>query len=278
MRKLDWFKELPFYQIAVLYMATRLYVNLYQVYIPLYVQETLNVDQSYVATVPFAMYLSGFGGSLIMKQINKKIGRKGTFALGCVVGICGCVWVWFGAGSYFSEWGIFLVAALLGIGGSTLLITSLSITADLIGHNVEGGAFVYGFMSLVDKVSNGVLIMIIQTKDPSEGWYYRSVITYACGSACVLGIGVVLTLINTRVGQRRKGKLSPVMEILEESDVTDSDGGIDNPAASCTSDEKPAVPSICQLKVEDHPSQCQCEIPKLCTHRPAENGKVDGRY
>lgn len=31
MRKVDWFKELPFYQIAVLYMATRLYVNLYQV-------------------------------------------------------------------------------------------------------------------------------------------------------------------------------------------------------------------------------------------------------
>lgn len=31
MKKVDWFKELPFYQIAVLYMATRLYVNLYQV-------------------------------------------------------------------------------------------------------------------------------------------------------------------------------------------------------------------------------------------------------
>ena len=55
-----------------------------------------------------------------------------------------------------------MVACLLGIGGSTLLITSLSITADLIGINVGGGAFVYGFMSLVDKFSNGIVIMIIQ--------------------------------------------------------------------------------------------------------------------
>ena len=31
MRKRDWFRERTFYQIAVLYMATRLYCNLYQV-------------------------------------------------------------------------------------------------------------------------------------------------------------------------------------------------------------------------------------------------------
>lgn len=76
--------------------------------------------------------------------------------------------MWFGEGSYYTEWGIFLVATLLGTGGSTLLITSLSITADLIGSNVEGGAFVYGFMSLVDKFSNGIIIMIIQNSNPEE--------------------------------------------------------------------------------------------------------------
>lgn len=85
-----------------------------------------------------------------------------------MVGIGGCLWVWFGEGSYYTEWGIFLVATLLGTGGSTLLITSLSITADLIGSNVEGGAFVYGFMSLVDKFSNGIIIMIIQNSNPEE--------------------------------------------------------------------------------------------------------------
>lgn len=88
--------------------------------------------------------------------------------MGCCFGIAGCIWVWFGDGAYYREWGIFVVGALLGIGGSTLLITSLSITADLIGENVEGGAFVYGFMSLVDKFSNGIIIMIIQECNPEE--------------------------------------------------------------------------------------------------------------
>lgn len=249
MRKLDWFKELPFYQIAVLYMATRLYVNLYQAYIPLYVQETLKLDQTFLATVPFAMYLAGFTGSLLMKEINKKIGRKRTFAFGCCIGIVGCVWLWFGEGSYYREWGIFVVGALLGIGGSTLLITSLSITADLIGENVEGGAFVYGFMSLVDKFSNGIIIMIIQESNPEEPWYYRSVITFACGSACVLGILVVISLMNVKVGGTRSREVA--LSIFEDSDtetssmVEEAKCGIDNPIMSISEISQQSIPPYC---------------------------------
>ena len=51
---------------------------------------------------------------------------------------------------------IYFVAAFIGSGGAGLLITSLSIVADLIGKNKESSAFVYGIMSLVDKVSNGM--------------------------------------------------------------------------------------------------------------------------
>ena len=88
--------------------------------------------------------------------------------MGYLFGISGCAWVWIGGDEGYRVWGIYIVAALLGIGGSTLLITSLSITADLIGSNVEGGAFVYGSMSLIDKVSNGIIIMIIQQNTPTE--------------------------------------------------------------------------------------------------------------
>lgn len=296
MKKIDWFKELPFYQIAALYMATRLYVNLYQVYMPLYVQDTLQLNESFVATVPFAINLAGFAGSLIMKEINKKIGRKRTFALGCCVGLAGSVWVWFGSEEYYKQWGIFLVAALLGIGGSTLLITSLSITADLIGQNVEGGAFVYGFMSFVDKVSNGIIIMIIQNSNPGEPWYYRNVITLACGVSCLVGIAVVITLINVRVGHRETN-LTAIM-ILEDSDNSKSSvEGVDNPAMSPDSVEKsdhnkpswepknnPAIStisqgrhsydaaqdvrrSVCQLRAEDTPARCECKVPEMCHHK-----------
>lgn len=49
-----------------------------------------------------------------------------------------------------------------GAGSSVMLVTSLGITADLIGPNIESGAFVYGTMSFMDKLSNGVAVTVIQ--------------------------------------------------------------------------------------------------------------------
>ncbi|CAL4108311.1 unnamed protein product, partial [Meganyctiphanes norvegica] len=236
MKKLDWFKELPFYQIAVLYMATRLYVNLYQSYIVLYIQDTLMLPVATVATVPFVMYAAGFAGSIVMEFINSKIGRKATFTLGCLVGLSGCIWVGLDRSEEFNNVGIYMVASLLGIGGSTLLITSLSLTADLIGDNVEGGAFVYGFMSLVDKFSNGIIIMLIQSlgeNQPEGSNFYQMVITYACGSACVLGILVIMTLINRSINTRNNSSRKSTLVISTFDDDNDqqdndSDGGIGN--------------------------------------------------
>ena len=50
---------------------------------------------------------------------------------------------------------IYLIAVLVGFGGSAMLITSLSITAELVGNNVESSAFIYGAMSFTDKLSTG---------------------------------------------------------------------------------------------------------------------------
>ena len=47
-----------------------------------------------------------------------------------------------------------------------MLVTSLSITADFIGGNVESGAFVYGAMSFTDKISNGLAVMLVQSLTP----------------------------------------------------------------------------------------------------------------
>lgn len=43
-----------------------------------------------------------------------------------------------------------------------MLVTSLGVCADLIGQNTESGAFIYGVMSFMDKLSNGFVIMLIQ--------------------------------------------------------------------------------------------------------------------
>ena len=55
----------------------------------------------------------------------------------------------------FTRVEIYIIAILIGSGGAGMLITSLSLTAELIGKNKESGAFVYGAISLIDKISNG---------------------------------------------------------------------------------------------------------------------------
>lgn len=235
-RKRDWFKMLTFYQVGAMYTATRLYVNLYMTYIPLFVDNTLKMDIIFVAVVPMIMHFSSFLGSFVMKPINRIIGRKRTFSLGCCVGLAACIWIGAGGQSgYFKVWGVYPVAVLLGIGGSVLLITSLSITADLIGENSEGGAFVYGFMSLLDKVSNGIVIMVIQKLDDNQPMYYREVLAFACGVPCILGVVVTLTMYKSRVGVLERGQIVVVTTVEKDPEDTDStekhrSGSMDNPA------------------------------------------------
>ena len=67
-------------------MSTRLFVNLSQVYLPLYLQESLELRSTYVATIPLVMYSSSFLVSRLMKFLNNKAGRKLSFLIGAIVG------------------------------------------------------------------------------------------------------------------------------------------------------------------------------------------------
>ncbi|KAF2345957.1 Major facilitator superfamily domain, partial [Trinorchestia longiramus] len=166
MSPIDWFKKKQFYLVAVLYMCTRLFCNLSQAYMPIYLQDTLVLSPQSVAYIPLTMYVAGFITTTSIKPINVRFGRKVSYLLGSLLGLSACIWINFGAGPVYSKYMVYPMAALLGAGSSTMLVTSLSITADLIGNNVESGAFVYGAMSFTDKLSNGVAIMIIQYFSP----------------------------------------------------------------------------------------------------------------
>ena len=104
------------------------------------------------------MYCSSFVFSRVMKSLNREAGRKISFLLGAVVGLSASIWVYYGedeTGSmedFFRTYGIFFPAILFGAAGSTILITSLSLTAELISNNTETSAFIYGAMSFTDKV------------------------------------------------------------------------------------------------------------------------------
>ena len=114
-----------------------------------------------------------------------------TYFVGLLVILAFAAWV-----ALADELGVavYVVAVLLGTGCATILVTSLAMTADLIGPHTVGllsrsglglgtraeaweaeplpvspqhsGAFVYGAMSFSDKVANGLAVMAIQSLHP----------------------------------------------------------------------------------------------------------------
>uniref|UniRef100_A0A8C4PUV8 Major facilitator superfamily domain containing 12 n=1 Tax=Equus asinus asinus TaxID=83772 RepID=A0A8C4PUV8_EQUAS len=216
-----WLREPSFYQVGLLYMSTRLIVNLSQTYIAMYLTYSLNMPkvsgrgargggggvaredpaepaplrpQKFIATIPLVMYVSGFCSSFLMKPVNKCIGRNMTYFVGLLVILAFAAWV-----ALVDELGmaVYVAAVLLGGGCATILVTSLAMTADLIGPHTHSGAFVYGAMSFSDKVANGLAVMVIQSLHPCSlelccracvGFYHWVMV------AVTGGVGVAATL------------------------------------------------------------------------------------
>ncbi|XP_074659678.1 major facilitator superfamily domain-containing protein 12-like [Tubulanus polymorphus] len=200
----SWLKLKQFYLVAMLYMCTRLVVNVSQVYLPTYLLYALDLDKAYMAIVPLVVFVSGFVTSIFMKLVNRICGRKVTYYIGLQL-ICGaCVWFYF-ISLYDLERQIFGAAVLLGSGCSTILITSLSLTADLIADDTETSAFVYGAMSFTDKLSNGVAVILIQRFHPccvASPLYHRNVMAFVPGGVALLALVVLIGLVPQKIGDR----------------------------------------------------------------------------
>ncbi|KAK3097264.1 hypothetical protein FSP39_008188 [Pinctada imbricata] len=157
-----------------------------------------------VAIFPLIVYVSGFITSIVMRPLNKVLGRKIVFMIGLVIGLGSCVWVYFlDEGSRHLS---YYPTVLLGIGGSTILVTSLAMTADLINKNVWC-ICIYGAMSFTDKLSNEVAVVLIQHLHPCESCcpecdgYYKKVLTFVPGGVAALAFIVLLTLLPYKTGQ-----------------------------------------------------------------------------
>lgn len=189
-----WLQQPSFYQVAMLYMLTRLIVNLSQTYLAMYLINTLGLHKKFIATIPLVMYLSGFLSSFIMKPISKMIGKCSTYALGLLLVVAFSVWVLLDEQMGERVYG---AAVLLGAGTTTILVISLAMTAELIADQTQSGAFVYGAMSFTDKLSNGVAVMMIQALHPCRTsmccpdcvWFYHYIMVIVTG-----GVGVVAAL------------------------------------------------------------------------------------
>jgi hypothetical protein len=53
-------------------------------------------------------------------------------------------------------------AVFLGAGSASCTVISLTMETELIGDNIEGGAFVFGALSFTDKLSSGIAVLVVQ--------------------------------------------------------------------------------------------------------------------
>uniref|UniRef100_A0A1B6E3G3 Major facilitator superfamily (MFS) profile domain-containing protein n=2 Tax=Clastoptera arizonana TaxID=38151 RepID=A0A1B6E3G3_9HEMI len=184
------FLDIKIYHVSMIYMTTRLFANLSQTIFPLYLHDDLKLGGENLATLPLVYYVSSFFITWVIKKMNKRLGRNIAFIIGAAIGVGVSIWVRFGEGEIYKTYLIYVVSALFGISSSIMLVTSLGITADLIGVDNNNGAFIYGMMSLFDKVSNGGAVMAIQYWKcfPTCEQHYRDSLSYYCGVSSLVGI------------------------------------------------------------------------------------------
>ncbi|CAN9502974.1 unnamed protein product [Ophioblennius macclurei] len=206
-----WLKQPSFYQVAILYMSTRLIVNLSQTYISMYLINTLGLPKKFIATIPLVMYISGFLFSFIMKPLSKFIGKPLTYFVGLLLIMTFSYWVLL---DIDMGQGVYGAAVLLGAGSATILVISLSMTAELIGDQTQSGAFVYGAMSFTDKVANGVAVMIIQTVNPCHSvlccptcvGFYHYIMVIVTGGVSIVAAMALCSILLWPIKIRQRGE------------------------------------------------------------------------
>ncbi|XP_037039122.1 major facilitator superfamily domain-containing protein 12-like [Bradysia coprophila] len=208
-RQKNFLKSPLLYQNAFLYVFSRLFMTTALIYIPLWLDERTGTNEArvafnaedksveHIATVPLVSFLSSFLASMAMKYSNR-IGHRVSYLLGSVIGISGCVWVALAAPPTASSIRLYCIAILFGVGSSVTMISSLCITADMIGRHADQSGFIYSAVTFTDKLITGVVVVVIEalkcdtrTQCPE---YYKNVLAYACGTACILGLFILTTL------------------------------------------------------------------------------------
>ncbi|CAF0964482.1 unnamed protein product [Adineta ricciae] len=230
----EFFMDSQFYLIALIWMLTRVISNLSQVYLPLYIMDTTDVSQvnrTLIATGPLCVYVTGFITSFPMRTVNQYLGRKVTMVVGLGAVLLSSFLFWyifflnekFGISMHLI---ILLGTILLGVGITTAQITSSAFTSDLIGQNTvnstdfafdkkkilpqETGAFVYGTMTFLDKLANGLAIAFIQQYNPCSvcpsccPLFYRRILSFLPG---ILTIVTLFVLTSVGRGHTRGEKM-----------------------------------------------------------------------
>ncbi|XP_076676797.1 major facilitator superfamily domain-containing protein 12 [Andrena cerasifolii] len=184
-----WFSTTMLLRVAMLYVASRLFITLATVYLPLYIEETDVDGKAALATVPLVSYVSSFVAALLLKYINKSCGTKVCYFLGTLIGMFSAAITEYGGNSASI---IYIVAVLIGAGSSITMVTALSVTAEIIGARTERSAVVYSIVTFLDKVVTGLVVILIEkwrcTQPQLCPNYNRDTLSLVCAVSMALGL------------------------------------------------------------------------------------------
>lgn len=182
----NFFKSALLYQNALLYVFSRLFMTTALVYIPLWLDERsaqpqegltmpyqfisaiqINEDADksveHIATVPMVSFLASFLSSMAMKYSNRFCGHQVAYLFGSVISVSGCLLVALAASADTSTIRLYSIAVLFGAGSSITMISSLCITADMIGRHADQSGFIYSAVTFADKLITGIAVIIIES-------------------------------------------------------------------------------------------------------------------
>lgn len=228
--KRQWIKSPGLYKIGALYICTRLYVNVSQAYLPLYLIETMRFPMESIAYFPLVVLVTGVLASSAVKPLNKRLGSKITFCLGAMMAISASFW--FFVQTVDGRTAVYATAMLMGSGGSVMLVTSQSLIAQLIGQDKKSGAFVYGFIGFFDKGVSAAVFAIIQEKNPRENQsvecvtcdeYTRHVQSIVPGVVAFLSLFCVLVFFESIFVCKRRATMSDAAVQVNLSDTRGDD-------------------------------------------------------
>ncbi|XAR54297.1 hypothetical protein NMG60_11029359 [Bertholletia excelsa] len=185
-----WFKKILYYQVAVVYMITRLVTNVSQAFLAFYVINDLQMAQSSKAVVPAIIYICSFIVSVVLQEIAWTGKRLKIF-----YSIGGILWMFCGAAVLFLPRSMndvmYLLSVFIGVANAFMMVTAVSMQSVLVGQDLNGCAFVYGSLSFLDKTSCGLALFILESYQNSSTQLLGCNSIISCSSVNRNGLGLV---------------------------------------------------------------------------------------
>lgn len=183
-----WFKKTLYFQVALVYVLTRLVTNVSQALLAFFVIDDLGMPQSSKALVPAIIYICSFIVSVILQEVSWTGSRLKIFFISGAI-----LWIFSGSGIFVLPSSlhntVYIFSITIGIGNALMMVTGISMQSMLVGKDLNGCGFVYGSLSFLDKLSCGIALYALES-DQGATHVIRSLAVNDSYSITRFGLGL----------------------------------------------------------------------------------------